>query len=67
LILDLYDDPAVEGRKGTLRLEKAIKLIKKKIEERNKFEKFAAKYADKADREAIKVPGTSYSSFKDLI
>jgi len=44
IILGLYDDEAQQGRRGILSLPKSIKIVKKKIEEREKFEKFAKKY-----------------------
>ena len=65
--MSLYDDAAQQGRRGVLRLTEAIKVVKKKIEEKQKFEKFAQKYGANAGINDFKVPGTSYSSFKDLI
>lgn len=42
--MSLYDDEAQQGRRGVLSLPKSIKIVKKKIEEREKFDKFAKKY-----------------------
>jgi len=60
----LYDDAATQGRPGTLALDKSIKVIRQKVIDRQRFEKFARKFGGLED---IKVPGMSYSSFKDLI
>ena len=60
----LYDDAATQGRPGTLALDKSIKVIRQKVSDRQRFEKFARKFGGLED---IKVPGMSYSSFKDLI
>jgi hypothetical protein len=52
-----------------LSTKEAIKIIKKKIGDREKFEKFAAKFGENSGlfSKEFKVPGTSYSSFKDLV
>jgi hypothetical protein len=34
LLLSLYDDAAQQGRKGTLNLSKAVKIIRKKVDDR---------------------------------
>lgn len=34
IIMELYEDPAQQGRKGILSLSKSVKIIRKKIEER---------------------------------
>jgi len=60
----LYEDEATQGRRGTLALDQSIKLIRQKVSDRRRFEKFARKFGGLED---IKVPGMSYSSFKDLI
>ena len=39
--MSLYDDAAQQGRRGVLRMEEAVKVVKKKIDEKQKFEKFA--------------------------
>jgi hypothetical protein len=65
--MSLYDDDAQQGRRGVLGLTEAVKVVKKKIDEKQKFEKFAEKYGANAGINDFKVPGTSYSSFKDLI
>lgn len=66
LILSLYDDDMTRGRRGVLSLKEALKLTDRKVEDREKFTKFAEKYGKHYAQE-LKVPGTSYSSFKDLI
>ena len=65
--MNLYDDDAQQGRRGVLRMNEAVKVVRKKIEEKQKFEKFAEKYGANTGIFDFKVPGTSYSSFKDLI
>ena len=69
LILSLYDDPAQQGRRGVQTVATSVKDIKKKLDERKKFEKFTQKYGERVgfSVQDLKVPGTSYSSFKDLI
>lgn len=39
--MSLYDDDAQQGRRGVLSLAEAVKVVKKKIDEKQKFEKFA--------------------------
>lgn len=39
--MSLYDDEAQQGRRGVLDLAEAVKVVKKKIDEKQKFEKFA--------------------------
>lgn len=46
--MSLYDDPASQGRKGVLQLSEAVKLTKKKIEDRERFEKFTEKFGKKS-------------------
>lgn len=62
----LYDDAAVQGRRGVIDTKKAIKIIKKKILEKEKFKKFAKKFGG-ADIEDLRAPGTSFASLKDLM
>ena len=46
--MSLYDDPSIQGRKGILKLSEAVKITKKKIEDRERFEKFAEKFGKKS-------------------
>ena len=39
--MSLYDDDAQQGRRGVLGLAEAVKVVKKNIDEKQKFEKFA--------------------------
>jgi hypothetical protein len=39
--MSLFDDDAQQGRRGVLGLTEAVKVVKKKIDEKQKFEKFA--------------------------
>jgi hypothetical protein len=69
IILSLYDDPAIQGRRGILSTKKSVQIIRKKVDERRKFEKFTQKFGERVgfSVQDLKVPGVSYSSFKDLI
>ena len=42
--MSLYDDPAIQGRRGVVPLNQSIKIIRKKQEDREKFEKLTEKY-----------------------
>lgn len=67
LIMELFDDPAIHGRRGVLSLTQALKIVKDKVEEKEKFNKFTQKYSGGLSSRDLKAPGSSFSSFKDLI
>lgn len=66
LIMGLYDDPAHQGRRGILPLKDSLNIVRKKIDDKQRFIKFAEKFGG-AQEVARKVPGASYQSFKDLM
>lgn len=53
------------GRRGVLAVDEAIRLTHKKIEDKEKFEKFTQKFGGSFMQD-MKVPGQSYASYKDL-
>lgn len=63
----LYDDPFIKGRKGVLDVGDSVRIIHRKIEEKEKFYKFSEKFGRGVNvREAVKA-GASFASLKDLV
>lgn len=43
--MSLYESPSVQGRRGVVELERAIRIINKKFDEKERFYKFVDKFA----------------------
>lgn len=44
MIIKLYEDEAKQGRRGVVELERAIRIIKVKVDQRERLEKAYEKY-----------------------
>jgi len=63
----LYEDPFIKGRRGVLDVSESVRIIHRKIEEKEKFYKFSEKFGRGIDIRAASVAGTSFASLKDLV
>ena len=59
----IYEDGSGMGRRGVLDVGESVRLVHKKIDERQKFFKFVDKYAQGADLKGA----TTFASLKDLV
>ncbi|CDW72833.1 UNKNOWN [Stylonychia lemnae] len=67
VIMALYEDPFIQGRRGVVDVEEAVRIVHRKIEEREKFFKFSEKFARGIDLRQASRSGTSFASLKDLV
>jgi hypothetical protein len=64
LIISLFEDDSKEGRRGVLDLERASRIIQKKLDDKERFIKFAEKFGGESIKE---YKGIGFGSLKDLV
>jgi hypothetical protein len=63
----LYDDPFIKGRRGVVDVAEAVRIIHRKMDDREKFYKFSEKFGRGLDIRGAATAGTSFASLKDLV
>jgi hypothetical protein len=66
LLMSLYDDEAKQGRRGVLDTHEAVRIVHRKVEEKEKFFKFAKKFGG-SDLRGATFSGATFASLKDLV